>query len=43
MATRDEYMHYDVEDLEQDIGTLRSLGRLYDRQAVGHRSASVIT
>jgi predicted HTH domain antitoxin len=28
MATRDIYMHYDVEDLEQDIANLRSLGRL---------------
>jgi predicted HTH domain antitoxin len=28
MASRDIYMHYDVEDLEQDIATLRSLGRL---------------
>lgn len=28
MATRDIYMHYDVEDLEQDIATLRSLGHL---------------
>lgn len=28
MASRDIYMHYDVEDLEQDIATLRKLGRL---------------
>lgn len=28
MATRDIYIHYDVEDLEQDIATLRALGRL---------------
>jgi predicted HTH domain antitoxin len=28
MATRDIYIHYDVEDLEQDIATLRKLERL---------------
>jgi predicted HTH domain antitoxin len=28
MAARDVYIHYDVEDLEQDIATLRKLGRL---------------
>lgn len=28
MAARDLYIHYDVEELEQDIATLRSLGRL---------------
>jgi predicted HTH domain antitoxin len=33
MATRDIYMHYDVEDLEQDIATLRSLGRLCEQRS----------